>query len=403
MRSPFKAFGLFLSSTDLFALESVGGDKFSTLKQVILGYSIFIPPSIAYFSFYHIFSLAIGGGPLVTVGAIVGALVVLLLDFSTVFFLSITRSSKLYFFRVVYSILVGFFLALVATVSLNQSYLNTNYQNLKSSKDGIASTIQKHKNTIAEYDKQMVDLTKNSKSVFNLLLLRRNLEKKIAQEELRLESHNLDDLFSELSFLYDEIILRKKYFLGFQSILVLLIIMSIDIIPILLKILGFETKYDVFLRVRYYDINTIEEQFAAVELEISDDILAAINSLKVKPEDSDRGSASFTRLLKEKYSSLQDQLHYFSKIRLLELLLSKTALEPEMTQSSINIEKVKSMMWVLMRTAIFTVPEFVFLVWWLSFKQVNGIAVYTSLFTSVFYINKLLMHYISDDKSPAIG
>lgn len=398
MKSIFTKIGCFLSSTNKSALKKVGNDKFSIRKQIILGYAIFIPPIIAYFSLHHVFSLQIEDDFILKIVSGLGASVIFFLDFSTVFFLSIYQNKKLYLIRIGYSLILGLFLAIIATISLNYEHLNTLYQDQYAVENKYNEQIDILQVRINETDVNISEKRRNDRSPFLEILLRDDYRNEIEGLRTLINDNNLSGLFAEVSFLYEEIFRRENYFLGFQTILLLLIIMSFDIIPILLKIIGFETKYDIYLKINYYSIN--QNSFDKDYTYLLNDIF------KIEIDNFDyQQSKARSKNMKLYYREIIEQLYYYSKITLLSDLFNSSIIiddDDNNDSGDENNNGSKNKLQILLWAIALSVPEFVFLVFWLSYQQINNIVVYTSLFTTIFIANRAFSLYYSIKKEEKI-
>jgi hypothetical protein len=389
--------GLFLASTDIIALNNVGRDRFSILKQNILGYSIFIPTIIAFFSLRHMFSLVVNNSELVIFFSILGAFVVLFLDYSILFFLSIYQRFRLYTIRICYSCILGFFFALVATIGFNVEHLNDLYKEQYIQENDYKKDMQGLKDSIKEANEHIENpqTSNNKKLYYNAL--RRSYKEDLQNIEDEISKVKLKDLFSEVSFLYLAIIKNNNYLLGFQTLFFLILIMSFDIMPIFLKIIGFETKYDIYVKINYYKLYKLEKDRGAGNSKLDDTIIDNILSFNLD-DYSRKESRKRNQNLKIYYNQLREQLYNYSKISLLKkMFFSKTTHKSESTTTNIastyngHTKKIKKTLSVFYIAAGFTIPEVLVSLVYLSFDNINNLAVYFTFSSMLFYANRLLI------------
>lgn len=307
--------GFFLSSTDRKALDAVNWDKKSVLKQCFLGFSILIPTAIAFISFRHIFSLVLDeNSNYLFWASILAASVIFFIDTSTVFSLSITSEKKfIYFARIIYSMILGSFLAIVATISFNEDYLNNLYQNqLRQQENQKIAAIDSVTNTFyGSIQEGQVSGNFNSSDLIMIKLLQDDKDK----IEEKIGTKHLDSgLFTQISYLYSEIFVRNNHQLGIGTLIFLLILISFDTFPILLKLILFPTKYDEYLKVNYY----FSSRSRHYNLNgVVDDSLNDVKKelFELKPEEVNK--KSLIRINKK--------LYYYNRIRLLADLFEDTS------------------------------------------------------------------------------
>lgn len=386
--------GLKLSSTDKILLKKVGSDKFSIIKQCILGYSLFIPPIIAFFAFKHLFGLITDNPYILIPIAILGALTILFIDFAFVFFMSLYQRGLVFVSRIIYSLIVGFFLAVIATIGFNEDHLvnlhNKEIEEDRSSEtDSLINSISNYTSLISQY---AIDGETPPMSYIYLRILDQDELKRI-NEEIGKKTLG-DSIFEHLALIFDQIKDKKNYRLGAMVLIFLLLLISFDIIPILLKMIGFKTKYDVACKTAYYlpEGDPIYDR---------DSLINEIGKrLSYNPNLTIEEIKENSKLLKTLRKRLEDQLSDFSYISLVTSFFKSTREEAGEGDDE-GPTKTSDIVQKFILPAIFTLPEFIFTIIFLEHQQIDNIVLYVGLLSVFFYINKFILNslLINSEKS----